>query len=208
MGCYMCEENATTREHVPPRAFFPDGFRTNLWTVPSCVTHNLGNSRDVEYTRNVIVSHRNVRGTAQQLAQSASFRSFEHSSALFFQTFERAELVILDGEETAVFPFDLQRFKQVMVAIASALFYRVGGRPYKGQWKVFSPTLHGANDLVGIPDNWQQFRDLLRAIPFELKAAPEPSVFRYGVHNFDDGEHFAYLFEFYGGFHSYVWNSE
>ena len=34
MPCYTCEAEATTREHVPPRAFFPQGFRTNLWTVP------------------------------------------------------------------------------------------------------------------------------------------------------------------------------
>jgi hypothetical protein len=205
MSCYMCEENSTTREHVPPRAFFPQGFRTNLWTVPSCERHNLGNSLDVEYARNVIVSHRDVLGTAQQLAQSASFRSFEHSSALFFQTFEGAKLVNVQGEQTVVFPFDLKRFKQVISAIASGLFYRAKGQRYEGRWQVFSPTLLGATDLAGNTNAWQEFRCLTNNLPFELRPSPEPSVFRHGVHLFDDGVHFAYALEFYGGFRAYVW---
>ncbi len=163
---------------------------------------------DVEYVRNVIVSHRNVRGTAQQLAQSASFRSFERSSALFFRTFAGAEVTVIDRQPTAVFPFDLQRFKRTMEAVASGLFYREEGRRYVGQWQVFSPTLIGANDLAGVPGDWERFRDLMRKIPFGLRAAPEPSVFRYGVHAFNDGLHFAYAFQFYGGFHVYVWSAD
>jgi hypothetical protein len=205
MPCYMCELMATTREHVPPRSFFPQGFRTNLWTVPSCERHNLDNSMDVEYVRNVIVSHRNVRGTAQQLAQSASFRSFERSSALFFRTFGGAEEVMVDGEQTLVFRFELERFRRVMEAIAFGLFYRENAERFGGQWQVFSPTLLAANDLVGIPDRWQTFRDLMSRVPFQLKPTPEASVFRYGVHDFNDGAHFSYALEFYGGFHAYVW---
>jgi len=205
MPCYMCERTATTREHVPPRSFFPQGFRTNLWTVPSCERHNLDNSMDVEYVRNVIVSHRNAQGTAQQLAQSASFRSFERSSALFFRTFRGAEEVLLNGEQTVVFRFELERFRHVMEAIAFGLFYHQNEGRFGGHWQIFSPTLLGANDLVGIPDRWQEFRVLMRRVPFHLRPAPEPSVFRYGFHDFDDGAHFAYALEFYGGFHVYVW---
>lgn len=209
MTCYRCEEEGTTtREHVPPLAFFPEGFRTNLWTVPSCEEHNLGNSRDVEYVRNVIVSHRNVCGTAQELAQNASFRSFERSSALFYQTFENVQFVIINGERTATYPFDLPRFKRVMKAVAYAIFYKDNEqRKYDGNWNIFSSTLLGANDLNGVPDDWQGFRELIGRIPFALKASPEPWVFQYGTHQFDDGRHFAYAFEFYGGLRAYVWTS-
>jgi len=156
--------------------------------------------------RNVIVSHRNVRGAAQELAQSASFRSFERRSALFFRVFAGAEFVNVDGEPAAIFRFDLPRFTRVMEAIAYALFYKENERQrYAGQWNVFSPTLLGANDFAGIPDDWEAFRDLMSRIPFAPQAAPEPTVFRYEVHNFDDGVHFAYALEFYGGFQTYVW---
>lgn len=44
LTCYMCSKPATTKEHVPPKCFFPstkDGkFRNKLITVPSCKEHN------------------------------------------------------------------------------------------------------------------------------------------------------------------------
>src|SRR5215207_1611249 len=135
----MCEADGVTREHVPPFSFFPEGFRTNLWTVRSCEAHNLDNSPDVEYVRNVIVSHRNATGTAHRLAQSVSFRSFERSAALFVQTFREVTPITVDGEETAVFRLDLSRFRRVMEAIAYGIFYRENGVTYAGGWRFFSP---------------------------------------------------------------------
>jgi hypothetical protein len=92
-----------------------------------------------------------------------------------------------------------------MEAIAYALFYRGNRGTYCHEWQVFSPTLLSANDLAGLPDNWQRFRDLMSTVPFTLRATAQPSVFRYGIHVFEDSPHFAYAFEFYGGFHVYVW---
>lgn len=40
LKCYMCECEGTTKEHVPPRCFFPKQKRVNLFTVPSCKKHN------------------------------------------------------------------------------------------------------------------------------------------------------------------------
>jgi hypothetical protein len=54
MKCYMCAADATTREHVPPKSFFPRGHRDNLVTVPSCVAHNHDQSLDIEYVRTLI----------------------------------------------------------------------------------------------------------------------------------------------------------
>ena len=205
--CYMCDVRGVTREHVPPFSFFPDGFRTNLWTVRSCEAHNLSNSKDVEYARNVIICFRNASGAAQQLAESAAFRSFERSAALFTQTFQHARLLVLDGEPTAVFPFDPPRFKRVMEAIAYAIYFRENGRRFEGNWEVFSPNLASENDLQGVSDKWSKFRALISAIPFQPKATPKPTVFKYGIHTFDDSGHFAYAFLFYGGFSVYVWTA-
>lgn len=54
--CYMCEQAATSREHVPPRCLFPESkdmggaqYRENLITVPSCDVHNMAKSRDDEF---------------------------------------------------------------------------------------------------------------------------------------------------------------
>ena len=52
--CYMCEELATSVEHIPPQCLFPeqkdlpDGIdlRKQLLTVPSCDKHNSKKSQD------------------------------------------------------------------------------------------------------------------------------------------------------------------
>ena len=73
--CYACEFKATTREHVPPKAFFPDGFRDGLVTVSSCDRHNLDNSMDVEYARNVIASSRGINQIGERLVFGKAKRS-------------------------------------------------------------------------------------------------------------------------------------
>lgn len=47
--CYRCEAAGTTREHFPPKAFFPKGGALQLKTVPSCPDHNNGKSGDDVY---------------------------------------------------------------------------------------------------------------------------------------------------------------
>ena len=53
--CYYCGKPATSREHAPPRSFFPDSSKLNLITVPSCDIHNGRKSKDDEYVRALLV---------------------------------------------------------------------------------------------------------------------------------------------------------
>ena len=55
--CYMCDQQANTVEHAPPKCIFPEkkdvppgkDYRKKLVTVPSCELHNTETSRDDEY---------------------------------------------------------------------------------------------------------------------------------------------------------------
>jgi hypothetical protein len=54
--CYMCDNDATSREHIPPLCLFPEAkdtnginFRKSLITVPSCEIHNSKKSDDDEF---------------------------------------------------------------------------------------------------------------------------------------------------------------
>lgn len=74
--CYMCDRVATTREHAPPRSFFPRDRRVNVIKVPSCTTHNNDNHLDVEYARNLIASDIHVNAIGLAMFETAR-RSFE-----------------------------------------------------------------------------------------------------------------------------------
>src|SRR5215510_6190671 len=96
--CYMCDQPAMSREHVPPRSFFPVGRRDNLWTVPSCAEHNLENSTDVEYVRNVVCVQRGSNAVAEESFEVAK-RSWTRSPGLFHQTFHDVQAIVLEGEQ-------------------------------------------------------------------------------------------------------------
>jgi hypothetical protein len=47
--CYYCGQPATTREHAPPKSFFPKKTNLQLKTVPACEKHNNAKSNDDQY---------------------------------------------------------------------------------------------------------------------------------------------------------------
>jgi hypothetical protein len=52
MRCYLCgSSNPTTRDHVPPKGFFPEPRPSNLITVPCCAPCNSAYSKDDEAVR-------------------------------------------------------------------------------------------------------------------------------------------------------------
>ena len=62
--CYCCEAIATTKDHIPPKCFFPEkkhlpgnspDYRSQSVTAPACSAHNNSRSSDDEYTAAVIV---------------------------------------------------------------------------------------------------------------------------------------------------------
>jgi len=203
--CYACEFKATTREHVPPKAFSPDGFRDGLVTVPSCDRHNLDNSMDVEYARNVIASSRGINQIGERLVFGKAKRSYDRSCRLFSQTFRDSGLAALDGEETCVIRIDLRRLKSVMTAIAQAIFFLDEERKAE-RWRVYVDSLCSNADLGGARHGGarEQLRSTLGRLTFKDRPVPQPKVFKYAVSRMAEGLP-IYRFDFYEGFVAYAW---
>lgn len=58
--CYKCgcelNKNNRSREHVPPRCLVTEENKSKLIIVPSCKKCNIGDSKDIEYFRNWIIT--------------------------------------------------------------------------------------------------------------------------------------------------------
>jgi hypothetical protein len=201
--CYMCDGLAVTREHVPPKCFFPEGLRTNLFTVPSCAEHNLENSKDVEYDRNILSTQRGNNSAADQIFELTK-RSFDHSPKLRDRTFRDGRLVTIEGERTGSFTVDLERHKRVMSAIAYALYFREYGRRHCGDWRVFTPTFAHVASFRGEADPWKDFRQLLDSGTYVLKPAPHPEIFKYEALEMEQWQT-MFRFTFYGHTVVNVW---
>jgi hypothetical protein len=175
-----------------------------LFIVPSCPFHNLEQSEDVEYVRNVICGQLGTNDVAAQLFATVR-RSYEHTPALFTATFRNVRTVIVDGEETGAFPIDLPRHRSVMRAIAHAIYYRDNGKRHDGGFGVFSPSMaHRDSVYQGRPDPADGFRRYLESGAFTPMPVSNPRVFQYGVLDIGEGQLF-YRFLFYEGFIVHAW---
>ncbi len=205
--CYMCNADATTKEHAPPKSFFPPENRTNLITVPSCIKHNLDNSLDVEYVRNVIVLHFSTNDAARSLALGKVMRAFRRSIALTKATLEGLRPIVVNGELTGGFNVDLDRFKHVMSAVAYAEWFRATGCAHVGNWKVFGASLTSASTQhPPRRDRFEAVRDLADRIQYTLVPTSEPDIFKCSISRDGIGG-LIYKFEFYQGFLVYVFSA-
>jgi hypothetical protein len=147
--CYCCEEIATTKDHIPPKCFFPEkkhlsigntDYRSQLITVPACSAHNNSRSRDDEYTAAVIVMN------SQSDLAFTMFKSkwvqtlLRREGALgkrIFSTARSARVIskrssILIPQETLAISYEMKRIERVIESIARALYYLEAG--YQEKW--------------------------------------------------------------------------
>lgn len=196
----MCVADATSKEHVPPHCFFPKGRRNDLITVPSCSTHNNDNSKDVEYVRNIVVTHHKTNEVARLHFREKALKSFTRSPKLFSQTLHNAKEVRLDGEVTGVGILDLPRFKSVMKAIAFGIYFNRHEKVFEGDWEIFGTGLVSTDALFeGKPDGSDDLRNLLSELTYDELSMPQPEVFRCFAHEWNNAI-IVYCFLFYGGF--------
>jgi len=182
---------------VPPLAFFPHGFRTDLNTVPSCSQHNNDNSKDVEYVRNLVTTCAGINEVGLSLFCDKTKRSLERSPALLWQTFRNVRPVVTPIGETGAVRFDMGRFDAVMKAIANALYFKHYDKRHTGHWGIFSSSLLHAHTFSGHTDPWQAFRNLINSATFAPQKASHPWVFKHAI--FDRGG-VVLRFDFYESF--------
>ncbi len=124
-NCYVCGRHATTKEHFPPKCFFPKKANLQLTTVPSCPEHNNQKSHDDQYflaqvlmnaaKGNNLPKRRFLEAISPQLKQSPKFKKMLAKDS-----------VDLGGGAVA-YPVDVARMMNVMDGICHAIiFYKYG----------------------------------------------------------------------------------
>lgn len=199
--CYMCHEPATTREHVPPKSFFPDGHKTDLLIVPSCAKHNNGNSSDVEYVRGIISSAIHVNETGQAVNRGKVKRSYDRSPGLLRQSFKGLVPVLFQGEETAAFDVDKDRLDTVISAIAHGVYFHHFGRHCLGRWKIvctqFISTDPDPVKRAEAQAQQQKIDEALHGFFYGMIITRNPDVFTAELYC-EDAHRVIFRFRFYG----------
>jgi hypothetical protein len=207
--CYMCDSEATTVEHAPPKCIFPQkkdtsngiDYRNGLITVPSCDEHNTAKSKDDEYLLYVIsasITSNNV-GLNQFLTKVK--RSAERKPAL-------ASKITANSAPVRIFHEDKQQWEDAFGLViqgeridsaiekcARALYFYETNTKFLGGVKVITPfTIYSDTSLSSSTATAIEVAE--RHFALHLVCGGNPDVFSY---KFDEGENSAImLFYFYG----------
>lgn len=144
--CYICDELATSKEHVPPLCLFPEEkdiktsyFRNNLLTVPSCDIHNSKKSKDDEFLMACLtgIVGNNIIGYFHN--QTKVKRAIQRKDYDFLDTIMKnreninvttnlgQKLPILIGQP------DTERLQKCFEHIAYGLYFNKFGHTFKGK---------------------------------------------------------------------------
>ncbi len=147
--CYMCESEATSREHVPPKCIFPEkkdlpkrfDFRKNLITVPSCDKHNSHKSKDDEYLMFILSCA--FQGNEHQERHFATkfLRTFQRKPdvySFFMKCFTLVKLGSPEGKklESAIFQIDRGRFDRIVKNLSCGIYYHHLKEKWKGEFHI------------------------------------------------------------------------
>jgi hypothetical protein len=210
----MCDRNAISSEHVPPKNLFPqlkdigEDYRKYLITVPSCEIHNGAKSKDDEflmvslagifgnnsigYLHKFTKVNRAIKRTSNRLLDKA-YKKRKH----YYLKTDNAFLEIIWGTP------DHTRLLNSFEHIAYGLHYHHLKKPFKGKIKIILGYLHSKDESN---NNFVQFIrhqakiDLIN-IP---KYGENKDVFYYQFSEPDSYGTYLVHMRFYGGIDVYA----
>lgn len=222
--CYACERTATTRDHIPPKCFFPEkkylpsnssDYRSGLITVPSCPEHNNLRSRDDEYAAAVIVMN-SKSDLAFTMFKSKWVQTLLRREAVLgkriFSTARNARVIsrnngLLIPYDTLAITYEVERIERVIESIARALYYHES--EYQEKWvnsclikspKFLNRDLSYSQDAYILKHINQAFIEGEKNPKLELnKKGSHPDVFYYQFLKLED-KNFIVRIVFYGYF--------
>lgn len=208
-SCYMCDMPATSREHVPPKCFFPEQkdvghnkYRQDLFSVPSCDQHNTSKSRDDEYLLFLITSHFDNNLVAQRHFSTKIIRAVKRNPSMY-RFIENNYPIILDGQSTIAYTVDWARFKKEIEHLTHALYYLNYSQKLEYSINIHTPDLYAINnpDAHNINQRSQEIESVTRtALDGQPKQGKNPEVFYYQHFSMPEIPSFVFRMVFYGGF--------
>lgn len=123
--CYFpgCDLHAKTKEHIPPKSFFPDSKKINLMTVRSCKVHNNEKTKDDIYALANICLNSCIK------SQNDALEIFEtrvkpqlmyNNEALFKKILQNATKI---DEKTTRFEVDTSRLDSFFDCLTHGVIY-------------------------------------------------------------------------------------
>ncbi|TYP93528.1 hypothetical protein LX73_1234 [Fodinibius salinus] len=146
----MCDNKATSKEHVPPKCFFPEtkdlkgseDYRKNLITVPSCEVHNSQKSTDDSYLLAVITAHYENGPLAKEHYSTKIKRALKKDEGLKRIIVQNSQYKNIGDEKHFVISTDHNRIIKQFERMGYALYYHEKNEHWDGQISALTPNIY------------------------------------------------------------------
>lgn len=191
----MCDDIATTDEHVPPKCLFPDGYRKNLITVRSCKKHNNDKARDDEFLRTLLVYNDDANKFGNDLFFGKTLRAVSRKP-IAYANFFKPQLQI-NSPTGIVHKIDRNRFDQCVEHIVKGIYFHHYNKKIFSHLFVASPRFN-SRTRKGNPYVKSEIIDFCNRVKSILQYEPiygdNREIFQYRILSTKDGILFAAQF--------------
>lgn len=135
MSCYFqgCTEKGTTKEHIPPRSFFPEGERVQLLTVKSCKAHNNDKSTNDLYVLAHICMNVSPSNRAREVFQEKVAPQLSYNNEALRRRLLKGSRKVDGG---VMYPVDHARFDEFFTALSCGLIYKSQKAPLPSDYRI------------------------------------------------------------------------
>ncbi len=136
MNCYFqgCSARGTTKEHIPPRSFFPKGEKVQLLTVKSCPQHNNNKSTDDMYVLAQICMNASPNNRANQVFEKTVAPQLSFNNGAFCKMLSAGAVKLSNGEFK--YRVNRDRFDNFFSALSFGVIYKTCGVSLPINYKV------------------------------------------------------------------------
>ncbi|MBW3532301.1 hypothetical protein [Shewanella sp. NKUCC06_TVS] len=213
--CYMCDEESTSSEHVPPKCLFPEqkdlpagvDLRKDLITVPSCDLHNSKKSNDDEYLLYCLVMSIPSNEIGNNHFLTKIMRAIERNPSLIKKYLQNHQNVAVENMETGEWSrsiscqIDDDRFDKSLEQLSRALYFHHFGVKAEGEIGIYPNFLLSMNEGFKETNASIAKMDSMSEQLFSKETAhgENPEVFKYCAVDLGEGEEKILRLYFYEG---------
>lgn len=210
----MCDKIATSKEHAPPKCFFPEfkdipdkNYRINLITVPSCDEHNSKKSQNDSYILAVIAAHFENNKIATNHYATKILQSLNNDLGLQRVIKKSSYKVAYKEQQTLALLIDMNRFFEELSNITRAIYFNKYSEKLISKIQIHIPQmlneyLEVRNDVKAIAN---VFETLIAGCEYE---GENPEIFSFKLFRIPNPHLVVYKMLFYEKFEIYAFSSE
>jgi len=127
MGCYFqgCGNKGVTKEHIPPRSFFPDGEKNQLLTVKSCQMHNNEKTKDDMYALAHICMNASPSNRAREIFIKKIAPQLNYNNGALRKMLVKGAKLQANG--SVAYKVDIVRLDSFFTALSYGIIYKSCG---------------------------------------------------------------------------------